>query len=229
MRDAGSAEPRADRVVFDMDGTLMYGDSGAQLIHHLIERNLWRRVLAVVIAPLGFALMAIASTRRVGVSMFFWVATVGTSESQFNASVVQFVATHAPQRIEIAISAVQAALDSGADVTIATGAFQALAEQLVATLQLRGAPRVVGSTIRRFGGGFVARLQANGIFKLQRLAECGVEPPFACAWSDSRADLPLLCAARETHWVTSRAVAARAVRKRLPGVIVHTIARSSLR
>ena len=83
-----------------------------------------------------------------------------------------------------------------------------------------------GSTIRRFAGGYIAKTQANGPSKLKRMAECGVRPPFARAWSDSRSDLPLLCAAHEAHWVTLRGNAPPQVLKRLPGVIVHSIARA---
>ncbi len=213
-------------VLFDLDGTLVQGDSGSQLIHHLIERRLWRRALALLSAPIGFPLMAWIATRRQGVSIFLWVATVGMSEHELAAAVADFMRTHQPKRIELVIAALQAALDQGEEVVIATGAFQTLAEQLVAQLQLRGQPRIVGSTIQPFAGGFVSRVQANGPAKLQRLAECGVVPPFARAWSDSNSDLPMLTAAAEAHWVTAQSDAPRAVLNRLPDVIVHSIPQS---
>jgi len=219
-----SAAPSFD--VFDMDGTLVRGDSGAELIRHLIGCQWWRRVLATAIAPVGFSLMAIGATRRIGVSIFFWIATVGLSELSLELAIDAFVQSHRAHRIEPTIAALQSSMDTGFEAVIATGAFQALAERLVAGLQLRGAPRVVGSTVRRFAGGFVANIQANGPSKLRRLAECGVHPPFRCAWSDSRSDLPLLCAAEEAHWVTIHERAPREVQARLPGVIVHTISRS---
>lgn len=212
-------------VVFDMDGTLVQGDSGSELIHRLIGRRIWRRVLSIAVAPIGFPLMAWMPTRRVGVSIFFWIATVGMSDQDLAAAVEDFMQGHPPRRIEPVIAALQADLDSGTDVVIATGAFQALAERIVDRLQLRGKPRVIGSTIQRFAGGFVSRIQANGDAKLRRLAECSVTAPFARAWSDSRSDLPLLCAAREAHWVTPRPQAPRQVLNRLPGVIVHSIPR----
>lgn len=210
-------------VVFDMDGTLVEGDCGSALIHHLIGRQLWRRLLSIVLAPIGFPLMALTATRRVGVSMFFWTATTGLRSDQLNALVDAFVQAHRPRRIETVIAALQAELDLGSDVVIATGAFQDLAERVVAQLQLRGTPRVVGSTIQPFAGGWVSRIQANGPSKLRRLAECGVHPPFARAWSDSRSDLPLLSAAGEAHWVTTDASAPRAVLTQLPALIVHSI------
>jgi phosphatidylglycerophosphatase C len=212
-------------VVFDMDGTLVHGDSGSLLIHHLIGQRLWRRAFASLLAPIGFPLMAIPATRRVGVSIFFWIATVGMSEAQLETAVDAFMRLHRPQRIEPVIAALQSELDAGNDVVVATGAFQALAERLIKQLQLRGAPRVVGSTIRRSAGGFVSHIQANGPSKLRRLAECGLQPPFDRAWSDSRSDLPLLHAAREAHWVTLRSSAPESVLARLPGLIVHTIVR----
>jgi phosphatidylglycerophosphatase C len=213
-------------VLFDMDGTLVQGDSGSQLIHHLIARRRWRRALAMLSIPIGFPLMAWSATRRYGVSVFFWIASVGMSEHELAGAVTDFMRTHQPKRIEPVIEALQAALDLGEEVVIATGAFQMLAEQLIAQLQLRGQPRIIGSTIRPFAGGFVSRIQANGPAKLRRLAECGVVPPFARAWSDSNSDLPMLIAATEAHWVTARSQAPRAVLNRLPDVIVHSIPQS---
>jgi phosphatidylglycerophosphatase C len=213
-------------VVFDMDGTLVEGDSGSELIHQLIGRQAWRRALSIAVAPLGFPLMAWMPTRRVGVSIFFWVATAGMSEKDLIAAVEDFMRAHRPLRIEPVIAALQSELDAGTDVVIATGAFQLLAERIVDRLQLRGQPRVIGSTIRPFAGGFISRIQANGEAKLRRLSECNIVAPFARAWSDSRSDLPLLTAAREAHWVTWRPQAPRSVLSRLPGVIVHSIPRT---
>jgi phosphatidylglycerophosphatase C len=219
--------PSATRcvVVFDMDGTLVHGDSTAQIIRLLLRRNLWRRVSALGVAPIGFALMAFPVTRRIGVSMFLWIATAGFSQSALHAAVENFVRARRPRRIEAAIAALQSELDAGNEVVIATGAFQSLAEHVMAELQLRGSMRVIGSTIRPFAGGFIAHVQANGTHKLNRLAEQGVHPPFDRAWSDSTLDLPLLSAARESHWVTSQPNAPREVVSRLPGLIVHTVPR----
>jgi len=210
-------------VVFDLDGTLLHGDSAARLIRHLIGRQPVRRVCALLVAPVGMAMLRHARTRRAGVSLFFWIATFGLSEQALSIHVDQFLAAFPPQRIDEAIVALQADLDAGHEVIIATGAFEQLAERLVARLSLRGAPRVVGSTIRPWAGGFVAGRHANGRAKLLRMAECGVHPPFARAWSDSLADLPLLCAAGEAHWVTADAVAPEKARRLLPGLIVHQV------
>lgn len=213
-------------VVFDMDGTLVEGDSGAELIRQLIGRQVWRRALSIAVAPIGFPLMAWMPTRRIGVSVFFWIATVRMSEQDLDNAVEEFMHTHRPRRIEPVIAALQSELDAGSRVVIATGAFQTLAERIVDRLQLRGQPSIVGSTVQRFAGGFISRIQANGDAKLRRLAECHVIAPFARAWSDSRSDLPLLSAAREAHWVTWRTQAPRKVMDRLPGVIVHSIPRN---
>jgi phosphatidylglycerophosphatase C len=220
-------KPSATRcvVVFDMDGTLVHGDSTAQIIRQLLRRHWWRRLSALGIAPIGFALMAFPVSRRVGVSLFLWIATAGLSQPALHAAVDNFVRARRPRRIETSIAALQSELDAGNDVVIATGAFQSLAERVMAELQLRGSVRVIGSTIRSFAGGFIAHVQANGAYKLNRLAEQGVHPPFDRAWSDSALDLPLLSAARESHWVTAQANAPREVASRLPGLIVHTVPR----
>ncbi len=212
-----------DCVVFDLDDTLLHGDSGARLIRHLIERIWWRRVLAVLIAPIGILLMRFDASFAIGASLFLWVATVGMTETTMTDAVKTFARTHAPARIEVSIAALQAELDAGNDVIVATGAFQALAECLIAQLQLRGRPRVVGSLIGRRAGGFVAAMPARGKFKMIRLARLGVHPPFARAWSDSALDLPLLRAAEQAHWVTRYPKVPRRVQQALPNLIVHRI------
>ncbi len=212
-----------DWVVFDMDGTLVHGDSGAVLIRTLIGRHYWRRILAILVAPIGFPLMAVLATRRTGVSIFFWIATCGLSESEYETLLDDFVSAHSPARIEPVIAAMQEALDRGQAVAVATGAGQTLAERIVAQLQLRGQVRVIGSTIQPFAGGWIARIQANGTAKLRRMAQCGLHPPFAAAWSDSAVDLPLLLSAHEAHWVGQAADAPDRVRSRLPGIIVHQV------
>jgi phosphatidylglycerophosphatase C len=210
-------------VVFDMDGTLMHGDCGAQLIRSLIRRHYWRRLLAILVAPLGFPLMAMLATRRVGVSLFFWIATFGLSDSEYERLLDDFVRRHPPLRIEPVIAALQEALDLGQPVAVATGAGQTLAERMVAGLQLRGQPLVIGSTIQPLAGGWVSRIQANGDNKLRRMAECGLHPPFAVAWSDSASDLPLLTSAREAHWVSTGSATPGRVLSRLPNLIVHRL------
>ena len=63
---------------------------------------------------------------------------------------------------------------------------------------------VLGSSLQRFAGGWIARRHNVGARKLRTLAEQGVSPPFAVAYSDSSADLAMLGAAQRVVLVAPR-------------------------
>src|SRR5690606_8365656 len=69
--------PDADLVVFDFDNTLVRGDSGGALVAWLIKRSPWRIALALLASPVLGPMIAMLPTRRVGISGFVWIATVG--------------------------------------------------------------------------------------------------------------------------------------------------------
>ena len=71
------AVPGAPLVVFDFDHTLYDGDCGSHLFKWLIERAWWRRLLALLAAPVAGPMVAFLPTRRAGISGFVWAGTVG--------------------------------------------------------------------------------------------------------------------------------------------------------
>lgn len=209
-----------ETVVFDLDDTLIRGDSAARLIRELIRRHWWRRALAVFVAPLGYVLMASQRGRRLGVSAFLWTATVGETEVSFARHVDEFVAHHPLRVVAPVMEAIEREIAAGHRVIIATGAMQAVAAGLVSRLQFDMQPQVVGSTVRRFCGGYVAQNQANGPSKLLRLAEAGFYPPFDRCWSDHAMDLPLLHATRQPYFVCWQTQLPDAVQRALPDIDV---------
>ncbi|MCZ7153664.1 haloacid dehalogenase-like hydrolase, partial [Salmonella enterica] len=69
------AKADAPLVVFDFDHTLYDGDSGSHLFVWMIRRAWWRRVLALLIAPVFAPMIAFLPTRRAGISAFVWAGT----------------------------------------------------------------------------------------------------------------------------------------------------------
>ncbi|RZA22012.1 MAG: haloacid dehalogenase-like hydrolase, partial [Lysobacteraceae bacterium] len=69
---AAFPEPRVDAplVVFDFDHTLYDGDCGSHLFKWLIDRAWWRRLLAILAAPIAGPMVAWLRTRRAGISVF---------------------------------------------------------------------------------------------------------------------------------------------------------------
>src|SRR3546814_9659695 len=72
------AMPYRPLVVFDFDHTLYDGDSGSHLVMWLIRRHWWRKLAALLAAPVLLPMVAWLPTRRRGISGFLWVATFGT-------------------------------------------------------------------------------------------------------------------------------------------------------
>lgn len=215
-----------ETIVYDLDGTLIAGDSGYSLLRFRLRQSWWRGLLAIGVLPLALPLLMLVATRRIGASIFLWIASVGQPPAAMQATLDQFMCHYRIRRIEPIVALLHADLAAGHKVVIATGSFQGLAERIVKRLDLPHPAIIAGSTVRSFGGGLITHLHANGIRKLLRLTEFGLAPPFAAAYSDSSADLPLLLAARSAHWVTASGEAPAWVRRRLPGLIVHPVGRS---
>ena len=99
-----------------MDGTLVRGDSGAELIRYLIGCQWWRRALDTAIAPVGFSMMAIGATRRIGV-----LATRGTLDSLkfrklHDSLALDHLDEHDLPQVVAALAADLTAVDPGAAV-----------------------------------------------------------------------------------------------------------------
>src|SRR3546814_16690803 len=68
------AMPYRPLVVFDFDHTLYDGDSGSHLVLWLIHRHWWRKLAAMLAAPVLLPMVACLPTRRRGISGFLWAA-----------------------------------------------------------------------------------------------------------------------------------------------------------
>ena len=207
----------AEVVVYDFDGTLVEGDIGAAFIHHLLRG--WRRGIAAPLAPLGLTLMRFERTRRLGVSMFLRIASLGRSLDDVDSRAIRFAESRPLRRRERELAWLRADLAAGRRVVVATGAFETLARVALRRLGLEGEVTLVASRLESGRFGPRTLRHCNGEGKLRALTEDGFPPPFAKAVSDSWADAPLLRAAREAVMVNaspkSRAALRRAVGVRL--------------
>ncbi|PKM02152.1 MAG: hypothetical protein CVV16_12660 [Gammaproteobacteria bacterium HGW-Gammaproteobacteria-6] len=75
---------------------------------------------------------------------------------------------------------------------------------------------IIGSQIRRGFSGWLWVFHCFGPRKLWALAQVGVLPPFAVAYSDSSKDLPMLLAAHQRVLVEPSARSLRRLRRALP-------------
>lgn len=219
-RQYPKAQAGAPLVVFDFDHTLYDGDSGAHLFTWLIERVWWRRVLALLMAPVFLPLVALLPTRRFGISAFVWAGTVGFHRARdLDALIDRYVALHAEQirarLLPIGIDVLHRHREAGDRVVVATGAPPELARAILAFVAHEDLP-VVGTQVGPRLGGLGAKRHCHHAMKMTMLREAGFRDEVAIAYSDSSADLPLLREARKPVVVNPKGDSVRMFRRVLP-------------
>ena len=215
----------APLVVFDFDHTLYDGDSGSHLFKWLIERDWWRRLLALLIAPVAGPMVAWLPTRRSGISVFVWVGTLFLSKARphrtrdFNAVIDEYVALHAnsirTKLLPVALEVLHRHREAGDRVVVATGAPPELARAILAFVAHEDVP-VVGTLVGpKFGAIGVIR-HCHSHMKMTMLRDAGYTQPVASAYTDSSADLPLLQAALKPVVVNPKASSVAMFQRVLP-------------
>jgi phosphatidylglycerophosphatase C len=216
------ATPAADAplVVFDFDHTLYDGDSGSHLFKWLIERDWWRKVLALLIAPIAGPMVAWMPTRRRGISAFVWIGTLGMrTAADFNLATDRYVAAHADairaRLLPIALEVLRLHREAGDQVVVATGAPPELARAILAFVAHEDLP-VIGTIVGPKFGAIGALRHCHYRMKMTMLREAGFTAPVAAAYSDSSADLPLLQAAKQPVVVNPKPQRVAMFRRVLP-------------
>jgi phosphatidylglycerophosphatase C len=193
---AEASLPYRQLVVFDFDHTLYDGDSGAHFVGWLVRRAWWRRVLAVLGAPLLLPLVACLPTRRRGISGFLWIGTVGDTrpvEALIDAYVAADAAAIRARLLPKALEVLHRHRRAGDRVLVATGAPPELARAILDFVAHQDLP-LVGSLGERFLGGYVTTEHCHARNKMRMIWDRGYDR-IEIAYSDSVADLPLLQAA----------------------------------
>lgn len=219
---AGFPQPSdvAPLVVFDFDHTLYDGDSGSHLFRWLIERAWWRRLLALLVAPVAGPMIAFLPTRRAGISAFVWVGTIGLHRRRdLDDLIDRYVDGHVEviksRLLPIALDVLHRHRLAGDRVVVATGAPPELARAILAFVAHEDVP-VVGTLVGPKFGAIGALRHCHNEMKMTMLREAGHVQPVAIAYSDSSADLPLLLAAQAPVVVNPKADQVGMFRQVLP-------------
>jgi len=182
-------------AVFDLDGTLLDGDSTGLWLWERVRRSPVRALAILAVAPIAAPLVIAPRTRRLGASILLWIATAGLTERALSASCQRFAdAFHAGESAlawrAAGMAALRAHLDAGDRVIVVTAAPALLAEALIRPL---GHPiAVLGTSLKRRGGGWIADVHCRHQRKCHALAEAGHGARWGYAYTDSLDDLPLL-------------------------------------
>lgn len=205
-------------VVFDFDLTLTQWDTADRFFRWLLKRQSWRLLIVLALAPVLAPLLLFQSTRKFPVRYAVWLATLGVSEKHLQ----QLVQEHAdelfrgsaPVFLQEGLQRLQAHLEQGHRVVIATGCLEVLAKELLDRAGYAHVP-LVGSTLQPYLGGMARREHCFGPNKIPMLSRRGFAPPWAFTYNDHQCDLPVLKLSTERFLINPRPEAVRLIRREL--------------
>src|SRR5581483_2315074 len=145
MKEPGST-PTA---VFDLDGTLLAGDSTVAWLRMLFLSSWLRCTVAAIASPICLPLIWYPASRRIGASVLLWIATVGYDQNALVESMEAFVKCFEQGDGSLrwrndGLRAMDRHLAAGDRVLVVTAAPQWLAQRLLGSRS-----RVLGSTLTR--------------------------------------------------------------------------------
>ncbi len=199
--------PRSSQIaVFDLDGTLLAGDSTVAWLRTQLLSSGMRFLAAAMTVPVCLPLIHFRASRRIGASILLWIATVGYDPAALAGSIESFAANFEAGRTSLrwrkdGLQALQRHIAAGDRVVVVTAAPALLAERLLAPWSRVA---VLGSSLGRWQGGWIAARHCRGTEKCRALRVSGYGGVWKYAYTDSDDDAPLLAGAEYAFVVTAR-------------------------
>ncbi|MFI1581664.1 haloacid dehalogenase-like hydrolase [Embleya sp. NPDC020630] len=189
-------------AVFDLDGTLVRGDSFTHFTRALLRRSPWRAVAATLCVPILAPLYALHPTRRRAFALLLRIATIGLPPYRFAALATEFATerTSDGNRIPHTLDRARAHLAAGDRVVIATSCAEPLAAAICHELGLAPVD-VIASRLTASRTGMRPLPACRGVRKVERIRAAGITGPITHAYTDSSVDLPLLNAAAHRYLI----------------------------
>jgi len=196
-------DTREPIAVFDLDGTLLSGDSTAGWLRMLLLGSWLRLSVALLVAPVCLPLIWLRASRGIGASILLWIATVGYDQNTLVRSMEAFVQRFEQGSLSLrwrneGLEAMKRHLAAGDRVLVVTAAPLWLAERLLGSRS-----RVLGSTLVRRWGGWVVGHHCHGKEKCRTLEQNGYGIAWDYAYTDSYDDAPLLAAAAQNGFIVN--------------------------
>ncbi|HEX7110862.1 MAG TPA: haloacid dehalogenase-like hydrolase, partial [Mizugakiibacter sp.] len=195
--DTVAADAARRVVLFDFDGVLVRSDSYELFLRERFARARWRLLPALPLLP--FLPLLLRSVRGKGwvARAFTRLATFGVGEARFRAHAEAFgraLARRPRAFLREGVATLRRHVAAGDRVLIVSASEETLLGAILDELGLGDIERI-GTPVRAGWLGVRAAPHNYGAVKLRRLAERGIAPAWAVAYSDALSDLPLLCGA----------------------------------
>lgn len=181
-------------AVFDMDGVLIHGDVFGSFVRHRLRRSPAHLAAVAGAWPWLAGPILLRRTRRVGVRELLRIALAGLDDHSYAAAARAFaleLAQREDRVIHQAVDAIRELQGAGHLVVIATACEERLARAYIDAIGLADVA-VVGSLIEFHRLRMRVARHNHGPEKVAALAEVGISPPWAHAYTDALSDLPIL-------------------------------------
>jgi phosphatidylglycerophosphatase C len=195
------------------------GDSTALWLWGRVRRSVPRLLATLLVAPIAIPMVIAPRTRRAGASILLWIATAGLSERKLRESCADFAARFQAKSLPLRWrDPGMATLDEHLARRRGGGGHRRPDRAGPGLITPLNRPIVVlGTSLKRRAGGWVADVHCRNQRKCQALAEAGHGKRWAYAYTDSLDDLPLLRGADAPMIVgCGKAAKRRLSRARLP-------------
>lgn len=200
-------------IIFDLDETVIDHDTFSRFLVHLLCRDPWRVVLALLVLPLAALFLVTRRLKAQGASFLLWIATIGVSDDAFEKLTDDYVTTLAvaSRCYPGAVTEIETLFEAGYKIAVVTASAETLASRIVQEIDPRLAIR--GSRLKRVAGGLVADDHCYGNNKVTHVrAFCGT---VRAVYSDSASDTPMFRLADEVVLVNAHPKVERRVRRAL--------------
>ncbi|MDC4636052.1 haloacid dehalogenase-like hydrolase [Acinetobacter baumannii] len=188
-------------VVFDLDGTLLSGDSTRTWLTDKLKSNIFRFIAALIVTPIALPLMKFKKYKSKGASLYLWIATYSLNEQELEYSFKNFsknineTTSSSLYWFEQGIAEVKDHLANGRIVFIATAAPEKLANVLLDSINLN--VQIIGTPLQNKLGGWVSGIHCRAEEKVKRLNKIDIKQPWFATYSDDiEDDLPILISAK---------------------------------
>ncbi|MBJ9702337.1 haloacid dehalogenase-like hydrolase [Acinetobacter calcoaceticus] len=188
-------------VVFDLDGTLLSGNSTRIWLTDKLKSNIFRFIAALIVTPIALPLMKFKKYKSRGASLYLWITTYGLNEEELEYSFKIFsnnikdTTSDSLYWFQQGITEVKDPLANGRIVFIATAAPERLANVLLGSINLD--VQIIGTPLQKRLGGWVSGIHCRSEEKVRRLNKFNVNQPWFATYSDNiEDDLPILMGAK---------------------------------